>query len=126
METTVKPKRRKEWHPTQDQVQFIRDKYATYFSVGHTLTKTRLAKLMGVSIPLFDRFCQRAGIRPKQPNNHQNKDFTGYIRVPVPCKSTCPTYLLVAPDRDPEEAKRRYMKKYKKSLSKKPWGSVRS
>lgn len=124
METTLaKPKkRRKEWHPTQDQVDFIKAKYATYFSSGHTLTKTRLAKAMGVSIPLFERFCQRAKIKPRERANHKNKDFTGYIRVPVPCKSNNPTYLLVAPDRDPVEAKKKYMAKYKRSLEKKPWG----
>ena len=129
METTLaKPRerRKKEWHPTQDQIEFIKAKYATYYSSGHTLTKTRMAKAMGVSIPIFERFCQKAGIRPKELQKRGQRDFSGYIRVPVPCKSNSPTYILVAPDRDPVEAKKKYMAKYKRSLEKKPWENPRS
>lgn len=116
-----KPKKIKEWQPTPDQVDFIRAKYATYYSNNKTLTKTRLAKLMGVSLPLFERFCQKAGIKPKQPKEHYERDFTGYIRVPVPDKYNSPTYLLVPPDRCPIKAKKKYMEKHRISMDKKPW-----
>lgn len=115
----------KEWHPTQDQVEFIKAKYATYYSVNHTLTKTRLAKLMGVSIPLFERACQRLKIKPREPQEHSKRDFSKHIRVSVPCKLNCPTVILVAPGKDPEEAKKRYMEKHKVRMERKPWNNPR-
>ena len=124
MQTPNKKTGRKEWQPTEDQHNLIKAKYATYYS-STTMTKSRLANNFGISVPIFVRYCEKAGIRPKQPKDHYTRDYTGYYRVPVPDKLNCPTVLLVPPHRDPAKAKAKYMKRHKARLENKPWDQTR-
>ena len=106
----------KVWKPTEEQENIIRTKYADYYLNKVTLTKSRLCEMFKVTAPQFDRWCGLDGVKPIKRNKKENKDFTGYKRIPVPCKRNCEsgtTFLLVPPDRDVKKAKENYLKRYK-------------
>lgn len=117
------PKERKEWNPNPDQLELIRTKYAVFNNPPHTYTKTRLCEMFKITSVLFDRLVARHKIKPKKEPKGHVRDFSNYIRVPVPCNFGCPTFIVIHPDRDPIEAKKRYIKKHNFNKIKKQDGN---
>jgi hypothetical protein len=117
--------KKKIWQPSEADIAFIKKRYAT-FNSKQTITKTRILEKYGISGPVFDRFCVKHGIRPKQPKAPQIKDFSAYQRVPVPDPQYgCVTYILVHPDKCPIQAKKKYVEKLNRN-KRKPWETPKS
>lgn len=101
----------KEWIPTPDQLDIIREKYSVYNDPPRRYTKTRLLEMFKITDILFVRLVAKHKIKPKKHPVGYTRDFSKYIRVPVPCPLRCPTFILVHPDRDPEQARLKYIEK---------------
>lgn len=113
MKSKVTNKELKEWVPNPDQLEFIKNKWAVYNDPPRTYTKTRICEMFKISDVLFMRLVAKHKIKAKKEPKGYIKDFTAYKRVPVPCEYGCPTFILIHPDRDAEQARKAYIKKHK-------------
>ena len=113
-ERKIKQIKPKIWEPTDSEDRLVRSQYATYNSKS-TMTKSRIMERFKVSGKAFQRYVDKHKIKSKQdPQKKPNKCLDGYIRVAVPCRLNCTTFLLIKPGRDVEKAVERYMEKFEK------------
>lgn len=93
-------KRTKNWNATIMEEDFIRENYGK-------MSKTQMANHFGISVKQFAKYVQQRGIVPIYEQSHIKRDFTGYVRIAVPCKYNNATYVLVKPDRV-EKVRKKY------------------